>query len=236
MGPTGPIPWGDDRTTIERETMFQFRKTVLFSALVAIMLVALAAPVAAASPFVENYQDKGRAGIAGNGDCTFGPGGDESCHFINLFAQTGWIKEGQVRHKGETVCVTRGKYELDGATGDFTDTIEQGCGPANVSVARDLSSASASGTIATDICVVTQATDDECVPAGTGSIGLNLDWTAVEPAYSNRGSWTETFGECVLKDQFRGTYRPADVSGKVGGMEVFGDIAKGQAKFSVRCH
>ena len=67
--------------------MFRFRSVTLLAAALTLMLVALSGPVAAGSPFVENYQDKGRAGLAGNGDCTFGPGGDESCYFVDVFAQ-----------------------------------------------------------------------------------------------------------------------------------------------------
>ena len=174
--------------------MFRIRSATLLAAAVALLLVALSGPVAAGSPFVVNYAAKGRAGFAGNGDCSFAPGpGNESCFFVDVFAQTGWIKEGNVRHKGETICVFISEFEYDAGSDTVTDIISQGCGPASVSVAKDLSQASANGTIRAQKCNYNGETD-ECTPAGTVDIPVELSWRAVDSAYSNRGTFTETFG------------------------------------------
>ena len=216
--------------------MYKFRSASLLAAAVALMLVALSGPVAAGSPFIEDYQDKGRAGIAGNGDCTFDPGtGDESCFWVDVFAQTGWIKEGGVRHKGGTVCIFMSEFEYDASEDLVTDVISEGCGSASVAVAKDLSTASADGTIELDVCNYDSETD-ACIPDGTRDVDVDLEWDAEGPLFSNRGTYTETFGGCTYKERFRGTFKPAEVEGTIAGHDLFGEVAKGAAKRSFRCH
>jgi hypothetical protein len=206
---------------------------------VLLLLMALAAPVAGASPFLEAGQDKGKSAWADSWVCDQGV-----CEFTFVTAFTGRSSYNGDRFRGDRLCMWRGTGTYDATEHTWTDVLESGCSTsASLSFATSLASASGQATIETETftCVYDEDTDtEECTdPEPGGEVVVNVQWTATGTLA--KGSFRERYqdGDCTWTYSGKGTWREAAAEGSIAGESVsfdYGSIRDGQSKFTYRCH
>ncbi|MGD8683999.1 MAG: hypothetical protein PVG27_08620 [Chloroflexota bacterium] len=214
--------------------MHHIRRAALLSALVAILASVFAMPAAAGSPFVERYSDKGREAIADGGDCSF-DGTVDRCEFTFIRAHDGWVKNNGEVLRGTILCLEQGVDSYNTVTDEWSLDIRSGCGPAAVSIAKDLSSASASGTITVDR---EQCDNDGCQTDGSVPVDLTLEVEGWGDLGSSRNHFVDEWGGCRISGNGRGTFNEGDAAATVDSVAVdigYGHIAEGRSKFSVAC-
>jgi hypothetical protein len=214
--------------------MKPIRRAALLMALVAMLVTVFALPATAASPFLDRFSDKGREAIADGFDCEF-DGRVETCEFVFIRAHDGWINNNGDVLRGEVLCIDRGVDVYDTQTDQWSARIQRGCSPASVAIAKDLSSATASGDVDVEL---EECADDECQVVGSDTLSVRLRVDGYGDISSSRGSWVDTFGTCRAAGNYRGTFNEGEPSASVDGAAVevgYGHIAKGRSKFSLRC-
>ena len=221
---------------------------------VAVSLVALLLPVAAATSLADTgpaptesfkFSENGLSAQADEGQCT-AEGDIVTCTFTGIFSFSGNRRvHGSGAIHGTEVCYSTGTDVFNQVTGEVLSSIqENGCtqdpGDGTV-IERDLSSA----TIApTTITLETFVCDEvECGPTGeTRDVTVEGTFTATSDAVrqSNRNVFDD--GICVFRDSSRGTSRGAMFSGTVdgqplefGGENGFAQIMQGTFSSSSKC-
>jgi hypothetical protein len=214
--------------------MKPIRRAALLMALVAMLVTVFALPATAASPFLDRFSDKGREAIADGFDCEF-DGRVETCEFVFIRAHDGWINNNGDVLRGEVLCIDQGTDTYDTQTDEWSARVLHGCSPATVSIAKDLSSATASGNVDVDeeVC-----SGDSCEVVGSETLAVELRVDGYGDTFASRGNWVDTFGTCRAAGNYRGTINEGEPRASVDGSTVevgYGHIAKGRSKFSLRC-
>jgi len=222
------------------------RRILATLAATAFMVAALAAPVAAATPFLDVQQDKGSSAWADSYVCTddVPDVGDSTCVFTNAYAFDGWTRYNGDRFHGKSLCTTSGTSVYDDSAQTYTDTYSSGClEGANVTFGKNLATASGTGTVPTEsqVCVYDIALDtQDCTdPVSGGNVAVHLVWTATSPLASSSNRNRDDFGDCTSTSTFRGSSRDASVSGTLDGNAVTFDsaqIGSGKGRFTYSCH
>ena len=152
--------------------------------LAAALSLAVAAPVVAASPFVDVSMDKGSSAWGDRGTCMedVPEVGDSTCE--NTYAQVfdGWSRYNGERFRGDTLCVGSGMSVYHAATQTFEDTWTSGClEGADVYVDGGLASAAGAGIVPTESfsCTWDEVSGEgSCTdPVPAGDIAVDLAWS-----------------------------------------------------------
>ena len=228
----------------------RLRRTV-----VAVSLVALLLPLAAATSFADTgpaptevfkFSSNGFTAFASEGQCTV-EGDIETCTFTNIDLFSGNRREqGSGAIHGTEVCYSTGTDVFNPVTGEVVSSIQEfGCardvGDGTV-IERDLSAATIAPTTITLETI--SCGEIECGPTEESrDVTLEGTFTATSAAFrqSNRNVFDD--GICVFRDSSRGTSRDAMFSGTVDGQPLelgesengFSQIMQGTFSFSQKC-
>jgi hypothetical protein len=227
----------------------RLRRTVI-----AVTLVALLLPLAAATSLADTgpvsevfkFSGNGSSAQAEGGHCSDAVDDIVSCTFVFISVFSGNRREqGSGAVHGTEVCYSTGTDVFNQVTGEGISSIqENGCtqdpGEGTV-IERDLSAA----TIApTTITLETFSCDEiECGPTGeTRDVTVEGTFTATSAAFRQSNRNVVDDGMCVFRDSSRGTSREAMFSGTVdgqplefGGENGFAQIRQGTFSFSQKC-
>ncbi len=214
--------------------------------LAAALSLAVAAPVAAASPFVDASMDKGSSAWGDTGTCTedVPEAGDYACEYKSVHVFDGWSRYNGERFRGDTLCVSVGWYAYDASTQTYEDSWTGGClEGAGVHIDRGLTSASGAGAIPTESqsCTWDDVTGEgSCTdPEPAGDIAVDLAWTGVPPVYQSTYRGRDVFGDCTSTYYSKGASSEATLSGTLDGVATdfeFAQINSGKSRYTSSCH
>lgn len=220
------------------------RRIGLFVVVAGLLTVALAAPVSAATTFLEREAEKGSSAWGSSGDCVDEPDGSYACSWRDAGAFDGWSRFNGDRFKGRRVCVSFVEIAYDASTGVEQDRYRSGCASGTVTIARDLSVATAAATgipLQLQECTWDSSTDDfTCAdPVPAGSVDASLTLTAQSPLSRSSFRARDQFESCTNVYTSKGSHRYATGTATIDG-EAFaledGDISSGTNRSTFSCH
>jgi hypothetical protein len=208
--------------------------------------LALAAPVAAASPFIDVSQDKGSSAYAGSESCTedLPDLGDSTCEFKGADISDGWSRWNGERFRAASVCIYSGTYVFDASEGTVSESYTSGClEGATVIIAKALTSASGAATVPTESASCTLDADTgegDCTePVPAGDVTVDLHWTGIPPVYTSNSHGRDTDGYCTSTYNSKGSWSEATFSGTYDGDPVsldWAQISTGKNRYTYSCH
>lgn len=221
------------------------RKSWVGMLLAAALSLAVAAPVLAATPFVDVSMDKGTSAYADAGTCIRDDAtGDETCVYRNASLFDGWSRYNGERFAGKTLCAGYGTSSFEAATHTSTESFTSGClEDANIVIAKDLLSASGAGTVQTEyvICTYDNVTGDGTCsdPVAGPDLAIDLVWTGSEPVSRSTNRGRDVYGDCVSTYSSKGSWSDATVTGTFDGAPAafdYGQITQGKGHWTTACH
>lgn len=227
-------------------------RRLLLLPLLAVLLIASAAPVLAQEQFRFASTQNGVSAEAFFESCTpdTPETGLQTCTFVSVFAFDGTTRfregTGKPMTSGTMACVSLGAVILTDQ-GEFVEELsfEFGCneslGAGELTVAQDLSSATLDTTITVQGLICDEVS---CEPGGDPrevAVDVSLTATSEVAAFRERNvSHSDFDGQrCMFKFSGRGERAEAVASGIVDGIalgdSVFAQISRGRTSFSDRC-
>ncbi len=203
----------------------------LASAIVALLAAILvAAPVAAASPWV-TFKQSGTSAFAYNEACSDNADGTVTCEGQSVNVFEGTIREsGEPTRKGEQVCSSDYRYTFDPNTGEIVNSLGWfGCtfDPGTLTIDHLTSITLAP----TAIELTAYACDPSgCTESPAGSTTVDGAWTGQGPISTNKGKFKYDDGGCVQVHADKGSFRQASFQGSI---EATG-AAMGEGTFTFR--
>jgi hypothetical protein len=199
------------------------RAATVVAVLSTVLILLLSTSTLAASPIIDAGQQKGRSADAWTGSCVTDPDtGDRTCRNASAWVLTGWSRLNGERSREPRACVSVGQSEYDSSEDIWYDSYEYGCADdGSAVVARDLRSASGSGTAQTTLEECVDDGDDYVCEDGPGrEISFAVEWTGDGPL--NRGSYryTDRTGDCRSTDSGNGTSRSGTATGTIDGQDL----------------
>lgn len=214
--------------------------------LAAALSLAVAAPVAAASPFVDVSMDKGSSAWGDTGTCAedVPEVGDSTCEYTNAYVFDGWSRYNGERFRGDRLCVNFGTTIYHAATQRYEDSWTGGClEGADVHIDGQLASASGSGIVPTESqsCTWDEVTGEgSCTdPVPAGDVAVDLDWTGIPPVSYSTSRGREVYGDCTSTYYSKGSWSEATLSGTLDGVAMSSDSAQinsGKSRYTYSCH
>jgi len=214
--------------------------------LAAALSLALAAPVAAASPFVDVSMDKGSSAGGDTGACTddVPEVGDSTCEWTGANVFDGWSRYNGERYQGPRLCVYFGTSIYHAAAQTYEDSWTGGClEDADVYIDRDLAFASGAGIVPTESvsCTSDENTGEgSCTdPVPAGDVAVDLAWTGVPPVSRSTSRYREVYGDCTSTSFSKGAWSEATVSGTLDGVAPsfdYAQISSGKGHWTYSCH
>ena len=207
--------------------------------------LAVAAPVLAATPFIDASMDKGTSAYADVGTCTRDDAtGDETCVYTNASVFDGWSRYNGDRFAGNTLCAGYGTSSYEAATETYTDSFTSGClENASIVIAKDVLSASGAGTVSTEsvTCTYDNVTGEgSCTdPVAGPDIAVDLVWTGTEPLYRSTNRGRDVYGDCTNTYFNKGLWSDATVTGTFDGAPAafdYAQITQGKGRWTYACH
>ena len=204
----------------------------LASAIVALMAVILvAAPVAAASPWVVLKQSGTSAYAFSGGECPENTDGTVTCEGNHIDVFNGTTRQsGEPTRKGERACYGEFSYTFDPTTGEITEynalfgcTIDAGTLRIN-----KLTSITLASTVIELTAIECDAS--ACTESPAGSTTVSGTWTGVGAISTNTGKYSFADGNCVQRHADRGSFRAASFEGSIDAT----DAAMGVGSFTFR--
>ena len=191
--------------------------------------IILAAPLAAASPWV-TFKQSGTSAFAFTGDCTENPDGTVTCTSESITVFEGTIKQsGEPTRKGDQICYGESSDTFDPNTGEGESQGSFGCTfDAGTLTIDDLTSITLAPT-------VIELTAFDCDPSGCtespgGSTIVDGTWTGVGPIFSHKGKFKFDDGTCVQVNADKGQFRQASFEGSFEAT----DASMGEGSFTFR--
>jgi hypothetical protein len=222
------------------------RKSWAALPLAAAFCLALAAPVAAASPFIDVSQDRGSSAYTGSDSCTedLPDVGDSTCEYKGADVSDGWSRWNGEQFRAATVCIYSGTSVFDASEGTYADIFTSGClEGADITFGKALTSASGAGTVETESasCVWDAETGEgDCTePVPAGDVTVDLHWTGIPPVYKSKSHGRDSDGYCTSTFNSKGTWSEATFSGTYDGDPVSFDwaqISSGKNRYTYSCH
>jgi hypothetical protein len=214
--------------------------------LAAALSLAVAAPVAAASPFVDASMDKGSSAYGDTGTCTedVPEVGDITCENTNAQVFDGWSRYNGERFHGDTLCVGFGTSVYHAATQMYDDFWTGGClEGAEVYIDRGLASASGTGIVPTEStsCTWDEVTGEgSCTdPVPAGDVAVALAWTGIPPVSRSTYRSREVYGDCTSTSYSKGSSSEATLGGTFDGVATsfdYAQISSGKSHYTYSCH
>ena len=214
--------------------------------LAAALCLAVAAPVAAASPLMDASMDKGSWAWGDTGTCTedLPAVGDYTCEYTSAQVSDGWSRYNGERFRGNTLCVSFGMSFYDASAQTYEDSWTGGClEGADISIDRGLASASGAGIIPTESqsCTWDEGTGDgSCTdPVPAGDVAVDLAWTGIPPVSKSTYRSRDQYGDCTSTSYSKGSSSEATVSGTLDGVETsfdYAQISSGKSHYTYSCH
>lgn len=209
----------------------RFRPAGVIVAVLAAIL--LAAPVAAASPWV-TFKQSGTSAVASSGDCTENLDGTVTCESQHVDAFEGTIRQtGEPTRKGEQVCYSESVDTFDPNTGELVESHALfGCAlDAGTLTVDNLSSI----TLAPTVIELTAFACDAagCTESPGGSTTVNGTWTGLGPIVTQKGRFSYDDGTCIQLNADRGSFRQASFDGSIDVVDTM--IGQGTFTFRTSC-
>jgi hypothetical protein len=214
----------------------------------AALSLAVAAPVAAASPIIDASMDKGSSAWAETGTCTddFPEPGDYTCEYQSAYVFDGWSRYNGERFRSDALCVSSGTSVYHAATQTYEDFWTGGClEDAGVVIDRNLAFASGAGIVPTESvsCTYNEITDEFlCTdPVPAGDVAVDLVWTGIPPVSKSTWHSRDVYGDCTSTSFSKGRSSEATVSGTIDGVPVpasfdWAQISSGKNHWTYSCH
>ena len=214
--------------------------------LAAALSLAVTAPVAAASPFMDASQDKGSSAWADTGACTedVPDVGDYTCEYTNAQVFDGRSRYNGERFRDSSLCVNFGMSFYDASAGTYEDSWTGGClEGADIYIDKGLASASGAGIVPTESlsCTWDEDTDEgSCTdPAPAGDVAVDLAWTGIPPVSKSMYRGRDQYGDCTSTYYSKGSSSEATVSGTLDGVATsfdYAQISSGKNRYTYSCH
>jgi hypothetical protein len=212
----------------------------------AALSLAVAAPVAAASPIIDASMDKGSSAWAETGTCTddVPEPGDYTCENSSVYVFDGWSRYNGERFRSDTLCVSSGMSVYHAATQTYEETWTSGClEDADVYIDRNLASASGAGIVPTESASCTwdeNTGEGSCTdPVPAGDVAVDLVWTGIPPVSKSTSRYREVYGDCTSTYFSKGSSSEATLSGTIDGVPATFDwaqISSGKGHWTYACH
>ena len=222
------------------------KKAWVPTALAVALSLVVAAPVAAASPFIDASMDKGSSAWGDTWTCTddVPEAGDSTCEYTYVSAFDGWSRYNGERFRSDALCVSFGTSIYHAATQTYDDSWKGGClEGADVYIARDLAAASGAGIVATESqsCTWDDNTGEgSCAdPVPAGDIAVDVAWTGVPPVFKSTYRSRDVYGDCTSTSFSKGSSSEATLSATFDGVAVSFDYAQinsGKSHYTYSCH
>lgn len=207
----------------------RIRRASAMVALIAVILVA--APVAAASPWVVFKQSGTNAFAFSGGECTDNMDGTLTCEGQSIDVFEGTTKQsGEPTRKGEQACYSEFSHTFVPDTGQEIDyhalfgcTFDGGTITIN-----GLTSITLAPTVIDLTAIDCDASD--CTETPAGSATVHGTWTGIGTVSTNKGKFTFDDGSCVQVHADKGRFRGASFEGSIEATEA----AMGDGGFTFR--
>ena len=195
--------------------------------------ITLAAPVAAASPWV-TFKQSGTSAFAFTGDCAENPDGTVTCTSESIVVFAGAIKQSEeLTRKGDQICYSESSDTFDPNTGEPIELHAlSGCMfDAGTLTIDNLSSI----TLAPTVIELTAFDCDplECTESPGGSTTVDGTWTGVGPILSQKGKFKFDDGTCVQVNADKGQFRQASFEGSFEATDA--SMGEGMFTFRTNC-
>ena len=214
--------------------------------LAAAFCLAFAAPVAAASPFIDVSQDRGSSAYADSGTCIedFPKAGDFTCEYTSAQVFDSASRYNGERYRAAAICIFTGTTFYDASKHTYSDSYTSGClEGADISFGKALASASAAGTVPTETveCVIDEDTGEGTCsdPVPAGDVAVDLDWTGIPPVYKSTSRGRDQYGDCTSTYFSKGSWSDATVSGTLDDDAAsfdYASINSGKSRYTYACH
>jgi len=188
------------------------RPAGLIAALVAVLT--LAAPAAAASPWV-TFSQSGTVANADTQHCADNPDGTVTCSGESLSVFEGKIKApGERARQGDVVCYNRFSFTFDPISGEpLDDESVSGCTfDAGTLSIDNLTSVTLDPTLV-ELVSIDCTGESECTETPAGSTTVHGTWTGTGPITQQSGKFRVDDGTCVQMQAERASFRDASFEG-----------------------
>jgi len=208
----------------------RFKPASVVLAILAALLIA--APVAAASPWV-TFKQSGTSAFAFNGECTENADGTVTCESQSIDVFEGTVKQsGERTRSEERVCYSEFTDTFDPQTGEGESSGVFGCTfDAGTLTIDNLTSI----TLAPTVIELTALECDSsgCTESPAGSITVHGTWTGVGPTVTQKSRFTFDDGTCIQVNADRGSFRQATFEGSIEATQAM--MGEGTFTFRTSC-
>jgi hypothetical protein len=172
--------------------------------------------VEAAPRTVSVFHFRGRAGSAVLTDCPTGAPAGTHCRAIDVFAFEQRVNEDGQRMRGPGLNVTLFDVELLAADPFFIAT-PVGAGFTDAATVRIASTLARGSAAAVDVALCETF---DCAPGAATTLSLDVSWDGVGPTSRFRSHEQSTDPFCTTTSHSSGSFRAAEATGHLDGVEV----------------
>jgi len=170
------------------------------------------------TPGKSHFHYAGQGASAGWTDCPSGPALNEVCTDTYISAAEEMYREDGTRFPSKTLSLYEYRYTADDQGNWVFVSETSGYGPASLTVAKKLASASASATVPLTICTADEEWTYTCVDGGTATVSAS--WAAAGDLERSHGNYHNFGFGFVLNSHWKGSNRNATATGLVDGADL----------------